>query len=855
MRGLKIIPHSTLKNDKIKDITKGIHKPMRYVERYNFKGVDYLLEEGKPIPLSNLATKEGIKDIVASKGDSDLLVLQNNFIYEIEITDKSVEFRVLGDDLEDIAKTYNKYIEGIKYDEEIKDYPIDIVEDMLAVEMVTKEHFLFSLKTVSNGLEPLRYILDLKRQLKPGEKFIYQVILHSLNNEWWREYGEAYKKFKSGVMPKKFKIRASDIVKVGGDITLKVALECLSVLEEIFFGEVEIGNTDLTEDSVAGLKRDKGLSRATINKSTEVGFEVAVRGLIYSSSNGRREFLSNQFRNCFSCLDGDNRLVLKPIKHTKFNINRIKYREIISSFIPSSKMILSASEVANLLYLPQITLQQEFNVERLDFREVQLKQELREGDIPIGEVYGSSGINSYWSRIKDVLTLSKVFVGVKGSGKSKYLENYVYYAQKSGNCVIYFDYIENNQNAIEVSKHIAPEDIIKLDLSKGFTFDYPELDISNIPRDEDYERTLKRIASEYCKLIENFINTINTDDTSELTGNMRNILVSACSFTFLAGDTALYNIYKILTDHVYRYKTIKKVMEMGIYKEDDFRFSTLKSLDIVEVSPKAKNEKTVGTNNRADRVLDRFNALMRDSRTEEMLLGIDRNNINFVDVFEQNKLVLILMPEEYFSDDELKDIVVTYFLSRMWLSALKRGALIPDREARNVVHIVLDEIHKLKHSTSLMVKNIAEDRKFRTTYVYTCQYLKQFGNLWNAVKGSGSHFMLLSGTEKENFSMLREEIGDNFTLEELINLPPRTSLNIIRYNGQNITSFISKLPPMLSDTINRNKYTTKEEKPVREAKIDTVEGDKYKPKVLDILIDGKSIKNKEKSKKWNIFRW
>lgn len=863
MKGLRVIPHSTLKNDNVKDIAKGLHNPKRYIERYNFKAVDYLTEEGEPIHLQDILTPKILKNLLTSKNESDLAILQDNFIYEIDITNKSIDFRLLGEDLESIKKTYGKYIDEIKFEEDVREFPIS-TEDLLAVEMVTREHFLFSLKTRTNGLEPLRYILDLKRQLKPGERFIYQIILHSLDNEWRQLYGEAYKKYKDGIMPNKFKLKASDIVKLGGDISLKVAIEILSVFEEIIYGESELTKIDLTEDNVAILKKDKGISRDTINKGSDIGYEVAIRGLIYSKSNSRRDFIANQFKNCFSCLEEDNKLSLKRLKPKPFNLNRIRYREIISTPITSSKMILSASEVANLLYLPQITLQQEYNMERLDFREVGLKDELKEGIIPIGELYGSNGVNAYWSKVKDVLTLSKVFVGVKGSGKSKYLENYVYYAHKSGNCIIYFDYIENNQNALEVSKHIPKEDIIKLDLSKGFTFDYPELDITNIPKDEEYERTLKRISSEYCKLVETFINTINTDDTAELTGNMRNILVSACSFTFLVGDTALYSIYKILTDHVYRYKVTQKVKEMNIYRDDDFRFNTLKSLDVVEVSPKAKKEKVVGTNNKADRVLDRFNALMRDSRTEEMLLGIDRNSINFVDVFEKNKLVLILMPEEYFSDDELKDIVVTYFLSRMWLSALKRGALIPNREDRNVVHIVLDEVHKLKHATRLMIKNIAEDRKYRTTYIYTCQYLKQFGSLWNAVKGSGSHFMLLSGTEKENFNMLKEEIGNNFTLEELLNLPPRTSLNLIRYNGQNITSFISKLPPMLSDTLRKRgtsiktiKHTPKPIEEDTEPPTAKLEDTIVKYKVDDVLINGKSIKNdknsKEKRKKWYFF--
>ena len=54
--------------------------------------------------------------------------------------------------------------------------------------------------------------------------------------------------------------------------------------------------------------------------------------------------------------------------------------------------------------------------------------------------------------------------------------------------------------------------------------------------------------------------------------------------------------------------------------------------------------------------------------------------------------------------------------------------------------------------------------------------------------------MLLAGAEKENFNLLKEEIGNNFKIEELIHMPIYHSLNIIRGKEKAITTFISKLP-------------------------------------------------------------
>ena len=798
MKGLKIIPHSTLDNSNIKDLVKALHEPMRYTERYNFECLDRLLQEGEPIPLKKLFKRDAPKKLLKSKEDTDLLILQNTFTYEIQITNKSIDFILLNRDLDKVKKSYSKYVDKIKFSDNIVDYKIPVEENMSACEMVNQDHFMFSLKTMQRGLEPLKYILDLKRNLKDDDLFIYQVIIEPLTTDWWTTYTQAYKKFKDGKMPKKFQLKLKDIFNVFGNITLDVALELLYCVEEIVLGKDNVEKIDTTDDDVSIMKKETGLRNATLKKGTEKGFETSIRGIIYSKSESRREFILEQFSNCFGCMDLDNSLIMRKIKNTKENLNRIKNRELFWHPLNDSKFILGVSELEHFLQLPQVSLQKELGMERLDFAEIKVPKELLEGYIPIGHIYGGKGV-AYWSKIKDLLCLSKAIVSVKGAGKSKYFENYVYNAYKGGDCIIYFDYIENNQNAWEVAKHIPKKDVVVLDLSKGFTFDYPELDISTIPKDEEYNRNIKRFASDYCILIEKFINTVNIGDAQPLTANMRNILISACSFTFLSGHNDMYSIYKILTNYRFRYTVIEKVKKMNIYSDDDFRFEYMESLNEVKESKKGNKttNTTIGTNDKADRVLDRFNALLRDSRTEEMLLGINRNNVNFVDIFEQNKVILVLMSEDYFTDYELKDIVMTYFLSRMKLAGQKRAAIIKDREKRKVVHIMLDEIHQLDNSTSLMIKNIAEDRKFRTTYVFTCQFLKQFGKLWDALKGSGTSYMIISGAEKENYNMLKEEIGSNFSVDELLHLEPFHSLNIIRGREKSLISFITKLPPEL----------------------------------------------------------
>ena len=100
MRGLKIIPHSTLSNENIKDLTKALHQPIKYSQRYNFACIDKLMKEGEPIKLNRILKKDIFKKITESKEDTDLAILQNTFIYEVVLSNKNVEFRIFHRDLQ-----------------------------------------------------------------------------------------------------------------------------------------------------------------------------------------------------------------------------------------------------------------------------------------------------------------------------------------------------------------------------------------------------------------------------------------------------------------------------------------------------------------------------------------------------------------------------------------------------------------------------------------------------------------------------------------------------------------------------------------------------------------------------------
>lgn len=86
---------------------------------------------------------------------------------------------------------------------------------------------------------------------------------------------------------------------------------------------------------------------------------------------------------------------------------------------PSKHCILSDKEVSKLIQLPQKDLQNEYKIQSIDTREVEIPEQLQNGLVRIGiaEKQGKK-ITAYWSKDKNVMALSKVFIGPQNAGKT-----------------------------------------------------------------------------------------------------------------------------------------------------------------------------------------------------------------------------------------------------------------------------------------------------------------------------------------------------------------------------------------------------------------------------------------------------
>lgn len=169
------------------------------------------------------------------------------------------------------------------------------------------------------------------------------------------------------------------------------------------------------------------------------------------------------------------------------------------------------------------------------------------------------------------------------------------------------------------------------------------------------------------------------------------------------------------------------------------------------------------------------------------LVDVDTNE-DFAKYIEEGKSIFIMIPQSLFPSQMVRDILTTFYISRIWLTVQMRE----DNADARLCNVVFDEVHQVPTTARFLSNHITEFRRHRLGLILSCHYLKQFRSLLTALKSCGASYVLIAGTEKENLEMLKEDISP-FTVEEGMNLEQWHALNIINYGNQH-AKFICHLP-------------------------------------------------------------
>lgn len=615
-------------------------------------------------------------------------------------------------------------------------------------ELELSEHYFLSLKTDLRGQFPLSNILETQNILRDKEDICIRFELTPLSPTWYREVDACIEQFKkdSKVATKsKLDVRTVANNVVSG--ALNVVYEGLDFINYFVDTDNKVLREYPEDGRYANVIRN-GLSNDTLQKPRYSAYKTR---MTVSLNSKRSNILYANIVRSFNSMSGDN----------SFNIvNKSNY-----------KNILSTKELAQIMQMPTKEYQSLYKINNVDTREVEVPRKVLKGHIPIGEAT-IRGITykTYWNEDKNVLPLPKIVIGPMGSGKSEYTKNFVVNAAKNDS-VIVFDYIKDCELSNDIAASI--KDCIKIDLSKLENLNglgYPE-----VKTPSDSWGKLKK-ANMLSRQVEYLINSLSDEPLSP---RMSRYLDAAAKIVFIHEESKISDVIDVLASWEVRGDFIRR--SKGILNDNDTEI-----VDLLSLHERDKDGKIIGTREtKIEGILDRISIMNKDIFLRKMMRSPVNLSEDFAKYMNEGKTILIQLPEHTFTNKQVKDTIVTYYMSRIWLAALQRGS-------DKICHIVTDEIHQVPTAAKLVSDVITEGRKFGIGFYFTIHYLKQFRQLESAIRSAGASYIFLAGTEKENLTALEDELKP-FTIADGLNLKPFHSLNIVNIGNQ-YAKYISKLP-------------------------------------------------------------
>ena len=502
------------------------------------------------------------------------------------------------------------------------------------------------------------------------------------------------------------------------------------------------------------------LSNNTNKKATS---DICKTQIILSSkakTTNREKSIIDTISNSYSVIEDDNKFICKKIKHNIRNLNTSIY------------------ECGNFIALPGADIIQQFpqinhnRVYNKDFPKC-----LATGDILIGNSIKNMPV--YYSTDKEISRLGRVLIGGMGCGKTHYMQNLAKSIIGKGDGLVVLDIIRDC-NLAESIKQVTPKDrLIEIDCSnhtqlQGFC--YNEL----ICNSSDKYRKLAKCMEKGTQL-HILLNTINSD--TKLTPRMLRYFYAACTVVFYKNINASF---KEIIEVLLYPDTRKNILERLTESEKKLLSDEIK--DLCDLNKVNKNGTIENYDSKIDGIIDRISMLKTNLYTKLAYNTQGNNNIDFVKALDQNKVIIIKAREEDFTNRNIRDLIATFYLSKVWLSKQIKS------DTRT--EIFIDEINLFPVAQVILQDILTECRKYSLIPTISLHFLDQCSKKCkNAILSSGCNFLLLAGADVKCFIELKELFNkEGYTETDLLELKRYHALCLIRNEDNVYSAFVVKLP-------------------------------------------------------------
>lgn len=597
---------------------------------------------------------------------------------------------------------------------------------------------------------------------------------------WFTHYEEDIEKHKNNKSIEKFKL---DPKHLAWRFLITAVNGLSSLIKDI---QIAIGKqakeTAILNEISDVIVDKKQLSKSTLKKKNDVIINTQIAVIAESNEVEQQNKLIDSIANSFEVIRDDNTLIPKEIKKD-FNIT--DYDLNIETIRCSDKEIGS-----NFISLPGKDILKEYkSISKTETNENVLPEELKSGYICLGEnQYKQTSQKAYFSMDKSLANLPIAILGGSRSGKTTYSINICKNIIDKGEGLVIPDFIKNTEFAEKIKSITPPERLIDLDLSNPKNlqaFSYNEIKIE--PGMSPIEIVKK--SNQQIQQIMALVDAINHDGTP-LTGKMRRFLFNAGKVVFTRNNSSLKDIIRCLQNHNFRMECINSIPN-DLKKHLEEAVDTLKELNEYDKSTK----EVCGTkDSKIEGILDRINLLKENINMELMFNMSPECNLDFVKAMDEGKVIIIRLREDEFCDSISKNVITTFFISKLWLASQIRGK----QEDIKRCTVLIDEIFQTPMAQRLIGKQLVQSAKFGLKYIFTLHYLNQlYPDVQEALKSANASYMLLSGCDKKAFKELEDEfILFDYELDDLLNLKRYHSLNLIK-TDKGFVGFITHLPPEL----------------------------------------------------------
>ncbi len=749
---LQITPHKSIRNYNSANISKAIAHTYRAINRRIYKAQKKLFFE-----------------------------TNYKISYVIDIKDNNAKFYfIIPDVFKNIIIEKCKEIWS-KATMEIIDKIEEMEEDTDLYSLSYKKEDALSLAVDKKSNEPLNSILSVMDIMKDQDRIrvIYNFLPISQFG-WLDRYNTTIEKIKEHKSIEKKQI-SFDYIARSFIVNIFNLFDSIVQVINDFTGGAPEGSKESLYSAILGiLEQQQSLSPVTNKKkeATILNTQIAIQS--QSKDLTRRENNALSVCQAYRTLDEDNELIYKKEKH-KINIEDYDYK------IDTNTM--STDECSNFIQVPGRMLLLQHGIKHINIEENNIPEELREGTKRLGTAtFKGSKINGYLENEYNNGNLPLVLIGSQGGGKTTYMGNYSKDCVEAKEGLIVLDFIKNCELSDTIKQYVNKDKLIELDLSTEKDIQglgYNEIEIK--PNLDTF--TKLKLSSLQSQQIMSLIDSVSIGDP--LSSRMRRFLNAAANVVFVQGYNSVKNVVECLENYKKRELYINN-LTLDVKERLEDEINTLKELDEWSRGNKKDNiePEVVGTNSgKIEHILDRIGMLREDFKLKYMYNKPLKDNINLVKCMEEGKVILIKMREADFPTKMQKNLLVTYFVTKIWLASQLRG-MLNDKPLR--CNVIIDEVFQAPTSMDILEYILPQSRKFACKFIFSTQYINQLNKIFDTLEASGASFMMLTGSTEDDFNHFKNKL-ENFEYEDLRDMEKFSSLNLIKYS-KGYSSFITKLP-------------------------------------------------------------